>query len=406
MSPMRTSERLLAGLGSAVDRAILGFVGGRLRCGRLIVRLPEGRVRAFEGHGDGPTARVDLHDTSVLRRLAATGAIALGEGYIDGRYDSPDLAALIELGSLHMEPGYRTELPDAMQRGLRTAWRRLGHAFDTRGPVRDIVHHYDLGNDFYAAWLDPTMTYSSAVFARDDMTLEEAQREKYRRLAEATGIRAGHRVLEIGSGWGGFATYLAGEIGADVTTLTVSREQATYVEKLAAEAGLADRLRVELRDFQEAAGTFDRVVSVEMIESIPGHRWAEFFGVVRDRLTPGGRAGLQIITVADRHWTWSDENPDFVRRYIFPGGQVPSPGVLGRLTRAAGLDRIASAEYGPSYARTLRAWRERFDAAWPDIAELGFDEPFRRMWRYYLSYCEGGFASGRTDVSQLVLGRS
>ncbi|MGZ5288210.1 MAG: class I SAM-dependent methyltransferase [Actinomycetota bacterium] len=402
---MRTSQRLLAGPGSAVDRAILGFVGGRLRCGRLIVRLPDGRVRAFEGRDDGPTARADLHDTSVLRRLAATGAIALGEGYIDGRYDSPDLAALVELGSLHMEPGYRTEVPDAVQRGLRTSWRRLGRAFETRGPVRDIVHHYDLGNDFYASWLDPTMTYSSAVFATDDMTLEAAQREKYRRLAEVADIREGHRVLEIDSGWGGFAAYLAGERGADVTTMTVSGEQATHVEKLAAEAGLADRLRVELRDFREADGTFDRVVSVEMIESIPGHRWAEFFGVVRDRLTSHGRAGLQIITVADRHWTWSDENPDFVRRYIFPGGQVPSPGVLRRLTRAAGLEWIANAEYGPSYARTLRAWRDRFDAAWLDIAELGFDEPFRRMWRYYLSYCEGGFASGRTDVSQIVLAR-
>ena len=405
MSPMRTSERLLAGPGSALDRAILGFVGGRLRCGRLIVRLPDGRVRAFAGRADGPTARVDLHDTSVLRRLAATGAIALGEGYIDGRYDSPDLAALIELGALHMEPRYRAEVPDAVQRGLRRTWRRLGRAFETRGPVRDIVHHYDLGNEFYAAWLDPTMTYSSAVFARDDTSLEVAQREKYRRLAEAADIRDGHRVLEIGSGWGGFAAYLAGERGADVTTMTVSREQATHVEKLAAEAGLADRLRVELRDFGEAEGTFDRVVSVEMIESIPGHRWAEFFRVVSDRLTGHGRAGLQIITVADRHWTWSDENPDFVRRYIFPGGQVPSPGVLRRLTHDAGLGWVTNTQYGHSYTRTLRAWRDRFDAAWPDIAELGFDESFRRMWRYYLSYCEGGFASGRTDVSQIVLER-
>jgi cyclopropane-fatty-acyl-phospholipid synthase len=402
---MRPSGRLLAGPGSALDRAILGFVGGRLRCGRLIVRMPDGRVRAFAGSAPGPTARVDLHETSVLRHLAATGAIALADGYIDGHYDSPDLAALIELGSLHMEPEYRTEVPEAVQRGLRAAWRTIGRAFETRGPVRDIVHHYDLGNDFYSAWLDPSMTYSSAVFARDDMTLEQAQVEKYRRLAEAADIGAGHRVLEIGSGWGGFAAYLAGERGADVTTMTVSREQATYVEKLAAEAGLADRLRVDLRDFREADGTFDRVVSVEMIESIPGNRWAEFFGVVRDRLEPGGRAGLQIITVADRHWTWSDENPDFVRRYIFPGGQVPSPKVLRRLTGAAGLRWESNTEYGASYARTLRAWRERFDTAWPVVADLGFDEPFRRMWRYYLAYCEGGFASGRTDVSQIVLAR-
>jgi cyclopropane-fatty-acyl-phospholipid synthase len=405
MNRMWTSERLLAGPGAAFDRAILGFVGGHLRCGRLIVRLPDGRVRAFDGRGEGPTARVDLHDTSVLRRLAATGAIALADGYIDGRYDSPDLAALVELGSLHMEPEYRTEVPDAVQRGLRTAWRKVGRAFETRGPVRDIVHHYDLGNDFYGAWLDPTMTYSSAVFASDGVSLEEAQREKYHRLAEATDVQEGHRVLEIGSGWGGFAAYLAAERGADVTTMTVSREQAAYVEKLAAEAGLADRLRVDLRDFREAEGSFDRVVSIEMIESIPGNRWAEFFGVVRDRLLPGGRAGLQIITVADRHWTWSDENPDFVRRYVFPGGQVPSPGVLRRLTEAADLAWVSNAEYGRSYSRTLRTWLERFDAAWPAIAQLGFDEPFRRMWRYYLSYCEGGFASGRTDVSQIVLSR-
>ncbi|MEO8477125.1 MAG: cyclopropane-fatty-acyl-phospholipid synthase family protein [Actinomycetota bacterium] len=402
---MQTSERLFAGPGSAIDRAILGFVGGRLRCGRLIVRLPDGTVRAFSGPLEGPTARVDLHDTSVLRRLAAMGAIALADAYIDGRYDSPDLAALIELGSLHMEPAYRTEVPDSVQRGLRTAWRKIGRAFETRGPVRDIVHHYDLGNDFYAAWLDPSMTYSSAVFASDETTLEAAQLEKYRRLAAAADIRQGHRVLEIGSGWGGFAAFLAAEHGADVTTMTVSREQATYVEKLAAEEGLADRLRVELRDFREAEGTFDRVVSIEMIESIPGHRWSEFFGVVGDRLVPGGRAGLQIITVADRHWTWSDENPDFVRRYVFPGGQVPSPGVLRRLSESAGLTWIADGQYGTSYARTLGAWLERFDAAWPQIAELGFDEPFRRMWRYYLAYCQGGFASGRTDVSQLVLAR-
>lgn len=402
---MRTSERLLAGPGSVVDRAILGFVGGRLRCGRLIVRMPDGRVRAFQGRADGPTARVDLHDTSVLRRLALTGAIALADGYIDGRYDSPDPAALIELGALHMEPEYRTEVPDVVQRGLRTAWRKVGRAFETRGPVRDIVHHYDLGNDFYAAWLDPTMTYSSAVFAREDMTLEEGQREKYRLLAEASDIHEGHRVLEIGSGWGGFATYLARERGADVKTMTVSREQATYVGKLAAETGLADRVHVDLRDFREADGAFDRVVSIEMIESIPGHRWAEFFGVVHDRLVPGGRAGLQVITVADRHWTWSDENPDFVRRYVFPGGQVPSPSVLRRLSDAANLAWISSAEYGRSYARTLHTWRDRFDTAWPEIAALGFDESFRRMWRYYLAYCEGGFASGRTDVSQIVLER-
>jgi cyclopropane-fatty-acyl-phospholipid synthase len=274
-----------------------------------------------------------------------------------------------------------------------------------RGPLTDIVQHYDLGNDFYAAWLDPTMTYSSAYFERDDMTLEEAQRAKYRRLAARAGIEPGMRILEIGSGWGANGVYLAGELGCEVTTVTVSGEQARYVGKLAADLGLAGPIDVQLCDFAEATGTYDRVVSVEMIESIPRERWLDLLRVMRDRVAPGGTIGLQSIWVADRHWARSDANPDFVRRYIFPGGQVPAPMVLRDLASRAGLTWVSDESFGASYARTLHVWGERFDAAWPDIAALGFDERFRRMWRYYLAYCEGGFRSGRVGVSQIALRR-
>ena len=265
------------------------------------------------------------------------------------------------------------------------------------------MEHYDLGNAFFREWLDGSMTYSSAVFAREDMSLEEAQREKYLRIAQAVGLRAGMRVLEVGSGWGGFAAFAAGELGCSVTTVTVSGEQATWVEKLMADRGLGDRVEVRLEDFSRTPGTYDAIVSIEMIESIPRTRWVEYFRALADRLGPGGRIGLQAITVADRHWASSDANPDFIRRYVFPGGQVPSPGVLRADAAAAGLRITARQGYGSSYALTLAEWRRRFDAAWPAIAGLGFDERFKRMWQYYLSYCEGGFRAGRTDVSQVVL---
>jgi cyclopropane-fatty-acyl-phospholipid synthase len=388
---------------SAAERWLLDRIAGRLRAGTLHVRYPDGSVRTYVGGLPGPDATVDLHDVRVIRRLATTGAIGLADGWIAGEFDSPDLASVIELGALHLERGHRPSVPVLLDRAGRAGWRWIGRAGAPRGPLRTTIEHYDLGNAFFRAWLDGSMTYSSAVFSRDGMTLEEAQQEKYRRIAAAAGLRTGMRVLEIGSGWGGFAAYAAGELGCAVTTVTVSAEQATWVEKLVAEQGLGDRVEVRLEDFSRTPGTYDAIVSIEMIESIPRTRWVEYFSALAERLGPGGRIGLQAITVADRHWASSNANPDFIRRYVFPGGQVPSPGVLRADAAVAGLRLTARQGYGSSYALTLAEWRRRFDAAWPEIAGLGFDERFKRMWQYYLSYCEGGFRAGRTDVSQVVL---
>lgn len=389
---------------SAVDRAILRFIGAQVHIGTLTVHDPDGIEHRFGGGSPGPRAEVTVRDWSVLRRLATTGAIALADCWIDETLDSPDLPALIELSTLHLEREHR-RLPRWTERPGQALWRAIGRAGRMRGPITEMAQHYDLGNTFYSLWLDETMTYSSAYFARDDMTLAEAQREKYRRLAERAGIASGSRVLEIGSGWGAFGAYLAGDLGCDVTTLTISREQAAHVEGIIAQRGLGDRFRVLVQDFEQATGSFDAVVSVEMIESIPGSRWPAFFRVLHDRLVPGGRVGLQSIVVGDRHWRSSDTNPDFVRRYIFPGGQVPSPGVLRETSAEAGLAWVEDAWFGQSYARTLAAWHRNFDAAWDRIAPLGFDRRFQRMWRYYLSYTEGGFRAGRVDVGQIVLQR-
>jgi cyclopropane-fatty-acyl-phospholipid synthase len=390
---------------NTVDRLLLGLIGGRIRMGSLDVRMPEGGRRVYDSGVPGPDARVELHDGRLLRRMASLGAIGLADGWIARDFDSPDLAAVIELGAHHLEAEHRSQVPQPLERAARWAWRAVGRTAAPRGPLSTTVEHYDLGNDFFAAWLDPTMTYSSAVFARSDMTLEQAQLEKYRRIADLAGLEPGMAILEIGSGWGGFARYAAAERGCDVTTVTVSREQAAYVGKLAAQEGLAAQITVRLEDFAATPGTFDAVVSIEMIESIAPRRWPSFFRAVHDRLAPGGRAGLQIIVVADRHWASSDANPDFVRRYVFPGSQVPAPMVVHRDTEAAGLRWLGDEGHGRSYAQTLAAWRANFDRALPRIRELGFGERFIRMWQYYLSYCGGGFAAGRTDVRQIALTR-
>lgn len=396
----------MIGSAGALERRILDVVAARIRAGRLRVELPDGSRRTFEGRFPGPVATVTLHRWKLLRRVTATGAIGLADGYVLGDYDADDLEAFLELCALHLEPAYRIAAPRWLHAVGRTAWNVLGSPSRPRGPLTDVVQHYDLGNDFYASWLDETMTYSSAVFTDDEAPLAEAQREKYRGLAERASIRAGDRVLEIGSGWGGFACFLADELACRVTTITVSKEQHDFVDKLVAEQGLADRVDAQLADFRAVDGAFDRVVSVEMMESIPQRLWDPFFRQLRERVRPGGTVGLQLIMVADRHWQSSNEHPDFVRRYIFPGGQVPSLGVLRGLARRHGLTWRDDEGFGRSYARTLATWLANFDDAWPRIREMGFDDRFRRMWRYYLAYCAAGFASGRIDVRQIVLDRS
>ncbi|MEP6477309.1 MAG: cyclopropane-fatty-acyl-phospholipid synthase family protein [Actinomycetota bacterium] len=383
--------------------AVSGLIGGHIRAGTLAVQMPDGDTRVFRGDAPGPAAEISLRNFRLIRRLATVGAIGLADSYIDEDFTTPDLEALLQVAALQLEPDHRRGVPAPVEHVGRALWRRLGHAAEPRGPLRTTVAHYDLGNDFYASWLDPTMTYSSAFFERDDMTLEAAQLAKYRRMAQTADLRSGQRVLEVGSGWGGFALYAAREIGCHVTTITVSREQHLYVAKLVAEQGLADRVDARLEDYADVAGAFDRIVSIEMIESIPGTRWPDYFRRLHGLLAPGGRLGLQSIWVADHHWRDSNENPDFIRRYVFPGAQVPSLGVLRRDSSAAGFRWLHDTAFGDPYARTLHRWLEGFDAAWPQIAEMGFDQRFRRMWRYYLAYCRAGFAVGRTSVSQIAL---
>ena len=285
---------------------------------------------------------------------------------------------------------------------LRHLLRRNSRA----GSRRNIHAHYDLGNSFYAAWLDPGMTYSSALFREAGTSLEAAQREKYAVLARRIGIESGHKVLEVGCGWGGFAEFVGREIGAEVDAITISQAQFDHASARIQAAGLADRVRIKLCDYRDLDGVYDRVASIEMFEAVGEPYWPTFFNKLEAVLKPGGLAGLQIITIADDLFDGYRRRPDFIQKYIFPGGMLPSQSRLREEVASAGLVWRGLDGFGADYAQTLHQWTGRFESAWPKIQALGFDDQFRRLWRYYLGYCQAGFTTGRTDVVHLALGKS
>ena len=376
-----------------------------LRHGSLILNLPDGRAFRFVGPEPGIEAVMTVRDLAFARRLAASGDLGLAEAYLREEWDSPDLAAFLLLFALNRDL-VATLLPGKPVVRLWQVFRHLLNRNTRTGAKRNIHAHYDLGNRFYGAWLDRTMTYSSALFAPGDNDLAAAQTRKYRAIAEAADLRREHHVLEIGCGWGGFAEFAAAEIGCRVTGLTISDEQFSFARRRIAAAGLEDRVEIKLLDYRDERGTYDRIVSIEMFEAVGERFWPTFFRQMRDRLAAGGRAALQVITIQDDSFDWYRKEIDFIRRYVFPGGMLPSPTILRDLGVRSGLPMEGERVFGLDYAATLTHWRERFRAAWPELTPLGFDERFRRLWEYYLAYCEAGFRSGNIDVRQVVFAKA
>ena len=373
----------------------------RLQYGRLAVTLPDGSRHEFAGARPGPRAEMTINRIEAISRIMNDGKMGFCEAVMEGDIDSPSMAQLIELAVMH----------DAMLSKQMTAtiWRRIGlrlyHGMrrnSKNGAAKNIAYHYDLGNEFYAAWLDRTMTYSSAVFDRETDDLATAQTNKYRRLADLADIQPGDHVLEIGCGWGGFAKYAIEERGARVTGITISREQHDFARQRLADAGLAGRGEVKLIDYRDLEGKFDKIVSIEMFEAVGQAYWPTYFNAVSSLLKSGGRAVLQAITIEDEAFEEYRREPDFIQRYIFPGGMLPSMPKLEQPVAEAGLKLVDEIGFGLDYARTLAEWRERFQEAWPQLATGRFDTRFKRMWELYLSYCEGGFRAGMIDVKHLL----
>ena len=379
-------------------------IASGLKHGRLDFVLADGRRFRAEGKAAGPLAEIHVVDDDIFARLIREGDLGFSEAYLEGGWTTPDLQAFMDM--IHADNDSVYDGFPGM--GVLRAYERLRHLLrsNSRGQARrNIAYHYDLGNAFYALWLDRSMTYSSALFRSGQESLEAAQRAKYASMVDRMGVGPGDHVLEIGCGWGGFAEYAAGERGLRVTGLTISQAQLDFARARIARAGLGDRVDLRLQDYRDERGAYDGIASIEMFEAVGEAYWPAYFAQVRDRLVSGGRAALQIITIDEEIFPRYRRELDFIRRYIFPGGMLPTRTILEKLGAGHDLALVAQRAFGRDYALTLAQWRDRFRAAWPDIMQQGFDERFRRLWEYYLSYCEAGFRSGAIDVRHIIFAR-
>lgn len=385
-------------------RLILSILA-RIKLGQLDLITPDGRLHAFVGSSPGPQSMLRIHDWRVFDNVLRAGDIGFAESYITGRWDTPDLARLLAVVAINHA---------ALEKAVYGRWwgalyyrvRHLLHGNSRGQAKRNVQAHYDLGNAFYALWLDATMSYSAAQFeGRLDRSFEEAQATKYERILENLGVKAGDSVLEIGCGWGGFAEHAVRSRGCRVHGITLSKEQLTYARERLERAGLADRATFELRDYRAVRGKYDHVVSIEMFEAVGEKYWPVFFRVVRDRLKPGCRALVQTISIADELFPRYRTGTDFIQQYIFPGGMLPSEEVFRDRASQQGLLVGDTFAFRLDYAETVRRWRQRFNARLAELHALGFDEKFVRTWNFYLAYCEAGFRAGTIDVLQVELKR-
>ena len=375
----------------------------RVRVGSLTIILPDGTRHMFGDRASELRGEIHVHDRQALVRMLLGGETGGGEAYMDGLWSSPDLAGLLRWAALNREA---LALSAGWWRAPAQLTRTLAHGRrrNTRpGSRRNIAAHYDLGNDFYRLFLDDTMTYSCAVFATPDQSLADAQRNKYCIMAEGAGLTRGQHVLEIGSGWGGFALYAAGELGCRVTSITISKEQYALARKRVAAAGLDDLVDIQLRDYREIRGTYDAIVSIEMLEAVGAEYYATFFEVCDAALMPGGRMSLQSITFPDAAYEAQRRGANWVQTYIFPGGLCPSLAVIERATRDTRLLIRSVDDIAANYVRTLREWRTRFMSRLDKVRAMGFDDRFVRMWEFYLALSEAGFATGISQDLQIVL---
>ncbi len=374
----------------------------RVRYGELRLRWCDGRTFVFRGPDPGPQTSVSVIRPSAVRRAILGGSIGLAEAYMQGAWETSDLTATLEFSAANVDA--------ARERGRKllaplNPLNRAIHSLRTntkRGAKRNICFHYDLGNEFYRLWLDPDMTYSAALFDGTDTDLSAAQQRKWDRLLDLLDVRPGQSLLEIGCGWGGFAIHAAKTRGARVTGVTISEEQLAWARQRVAEEGLGSQVEIRHQDYRDIAEKYDRVASIEMFEAVGERYWPTFFGKLNDVLADGGRAALQVITIENARLDAYRRKPDFIQRYIFPGGMLPSPEAFRQTAERAGLRTEDPFFFGHDYAQTLNTWEQRFSTTVARVRALGFDDRFERMWRFYLAYCQAGFRSGSIDVMQVV----
>ena len=390
----------LKGLGWAMRLALYMLSG--MQRGSLDVFLPNGAVRRFEGPRIGPHGVWRIKNSGgLMRHVLASGEVGIGDSYLDDCWDSPDLARLLEVLYLN-EPYYKGPFEKNWLGKLYGYWQHRRKSNTKKTAKKNIEHHYDLGNEFYKMWLDETMAYSAGMFIEPTQTLQDAQINKFKLMFERLDLKPEHTVLEIGSGWGGFAIYAATHAGCKVHSITLSQEQLVEARLRAARAGVADKVTFEIRDYRDVTGQYDRVVSIEMYEAVGEEFWPTYFDAIQRALKPGGQAAIQGITINPAIFDHYRTKRDFIQKYIFPGGMLCPPGRFEDLSRAAGLAPADAKFYAIDYADTLAQWHRNVMSVRDKIVAQ-FDERFLRMWRYYLAYCECGFRTGSIDLMQITL---
>lgn len=382
-------------------RAVLGLLE-KIDHGTLEVRLPDGSLQRC-GQG-GQAISLEIGEWSVFEQILARGDVGFAEAWIDGAWTSPDLPGLLSLLAENRE-ALSTAVYGQWWRLLSARFRHLFNDNTRSGSRRNIMAHYDLGNDFYQQWLDPGMSYSSALFEGDaTRPMVSAQLAKYRRILSRLDARPGQRVLEIGCGWGGFAEVAAREAGLNVCGITLSPAQLAYARQRIAAGGLSKNVSLELCDYRDLAGErYDHIVSIEMFEAVGERWWPAYFETIARMLAPSGTAVVQSITIKDELFARYRRGTDFIQQHVFPGGMLPSPSAFAERAAKAGLAVTGAFAFGLDYARTLRDWADNFEARWPAIEAMGFDQRFHRLWQFYLAYCQAGFNTGCTDVMQFEL---
>ena len=375
----------------------------RIEAGKLKAVFPSNFQKVYSGAQGGPTADIQINSWKLIPRLLLSGDLGLAESFLSGEWETSNLSQLILLGDIN-ERAFGNAVTPSKFVNLIERLRHQKRDNSKRGSRRNIAAHYDLGNEFYSHWLDKSMSYSSALFNDFGEELEVGQNRKYQRLAKALKLKKGDRVLEIGCGWGGFAEMAAKEYKCHVVGITLSNEQAKFSQRRMQETQLSNLVDIRIEDYRDVQGTFDKIVSIEMFEAVGEEHWRNYFETIKTRLKPGGLAGIQSITISDEFFETYKGRPDFIQKYIFPGGILPSEDRLNNAVSSAGLKILDDYYFGKSYAETLRRWQSTFEQKWGDIKRLGFDEKFQKMWRYYLSYCEAGFETGHINVGQFLIG--
>ncbi len=370
--------------------------------GSIEIEWPSGKIEKISSFKNGPKANLKIVDKNVIKEIIRGGSVKFAELYISKRLSSSNLTTLMYYFALNNDEAENT-FKVSIFKYIYNKFSHFKNKNNQDQAKKNISYHYDLGNKFYSYWLDKSMTYSSAIFLKPNDDLEVAQTNKYKTLAELVSVKDGDNILEIGCGWGGFAEFLGKKYDCKITAITISKEQYNFAKKRIKKANLDKKIDIKFCDYRNINGKFDKILSIEMFEAVGKEYWNDFFNKIRNVLNPNGNVGLQIITIDDKIYEVYKNKPDFIQKYIFPGGMLPSFRLLANVAGKNYFDINKVNSYSDDYAKTLNIWNKKFNSNWKKIEDLGFDETFKLMWNYYLSYCEGGFLSKNIDLKQIKL---